>query len=135
MAIADRAGKQLEELVPEIAKTTQLLQEIVSASVEQNAGAGQINNAVQQLNTITQRNASHSEEMASGAEELATLAEKLKVAMGWFRLEGINTANKVSAPKQVKKFNVTPPSEQRKKKNFEMNLINENRSDAEFEKF
>jgi methyl-accepting chemotaxis protein len=84
--VSERAGKQLASLVPEIEKTTKLVQEITAASIEQNSGAGQINNAIQQLNQVTQQNAAASEEMATNAEELSQQAEQLKEIIAFFKL-------------------------------------------------
>ena len=71
------AGELLEKIIPDILNTTKLVQEIAAASLEQNSGADQINNAIQQLNQVTQQNAAASEEMATSAEELASTAEEL----------------------------------------------------------
>jgi methyl-accepting chemotaxis protein len=85
--VSSDAGGQLANLVPEIEKTTKLVQEITAASIEQNAGAGQINNAIQQLNQITQQNAAAAEEMATNAEELSSQAEQLKEIISYFKVE------------------------------------------------
>jgi methyl-accepting chemotaxis protein len=55
----------LAEIVPNIRKTSDLVQEITAASTEQSSGVGQINSAVSQLNQTTQQNASSSEELAA----------------------------------------------------------------------
>lgn len=86
--IATQAGKQLEEMVPEIEKTSRLVQEISAASIEQNSGASQINNALVQLNQVTQQNASASEELATSSEELANQAEQLREIISFFKLGG-----------------------------------------------
>lgn len=89
--IATHAGKQLEEMVPDIERTSKLVQEISAASMEQNSGASQINNALVQLNQVTQQNASASEELATSSEELANQAEQLREIISFFRLtEGSN---------------------------------------------
>ncbi len=85
--IAIEAGKKLEEIVPEMERTANLVQEITAASIEQNSGATQINQAVNQLNNITQQNASASEEMASSAEELSSQAEMLDELISFFKLD------------------------------------------------
>ena len=77
----------LDALVPEIQKTSQLVQEITSASVEQNAGAGLINSAILQLNAVTQQNAVSSGEMANSAEELSSQADSLRSAVSFFKLD------------------------------------------------
>ncbi len=85
--IAENAGRLLTEIVPEIQRTAQLVQEISAATNEQNNGAAQINNAIQQLNSVTQQNAAASEEMATASEELAAQAQQLKEMMEFFKLD------------------------------------------------
>jgi methyl-accepting chemotaxis protein len=77
VAIAEKSGRLLELIVPEIKKTSKLVQEISISSIEQNSGASEVNSALQQLNQIIQQNAGISEEMATGAEELSNQAEHL----------------------------------------------------------
>ncbi len=85
--IAEDAGRMLVELVPEIQKTAELVQEISAASNEQNAGAEQINQAIQQLDQVIQQNAGAAEEMSSTAEELASQAEQLQDTISFFRVD------------------------------------------------
>lgn len=86
VAIAEKAGQMLEKLVPDIEKTSELVQEISAASHEQNTGVEQINKAIQQLDQIIQQNASMSEQMSSTAEELAGQAEQLQGSIAFFHL-------------------------------------------------
>jgi methyl-accepting chemotaxis protein len=86
--LAERAGTLLDQMVPNIRKTSDLVQEITAASEEQSAGVGQINSAVVQLSQTTQQNASSSEELAATAEEMSSQAEQLQQAMAFFRVEG-----------------------------------------------
>jgi methyl-accepting chemotaxis protein len=60
----------MEELVPEIEKTTMLFKEISSASSEQKTGSDQINNAIQRLNHTTSQNTASAESMASTSRKL-----------------------------------------------------------------
>ena len=83
---SEEASKRLDEIVPEIQRTAQLVQEISSASMEQSTGADQVNNALQQLNSVTQRNASTSEQMATSAEELSSQAYQLNDIVGFFKI-------------------------------------------------
>jgi methyl-accepting chemotaxis protein len=85
--ISEEAGGQLEEIVPEIEKTSQLVQEITAASNEMNNGADQVNNAIQQLNQVTQQNAASSEELATSAEELSSQADQLKQIISFFKVD------------------------------------------------
>ncbi|QEI08081.1 HAMP domain-containing protein [Pigmentiphaga aceris] len=86
--LAERAGKLLDEMVPSIRKTSDLVQEISAASEEQSAGVAQINAAVGQLSQTTQQNASSSEELAATAEEMSGQAERLQETMSFFKLAG-----------------------------------------------
>ena len=86
--VAEKAGKLLGQIVPDIQKTAQLVQEITAASNEQNTGASQINTAIQQLNQVVQQNASAAEEMSSTAEELSSQAMQLQEAIAFFKIDG-----------------------------------------------
>ena len=88
VALAERAGSLLDEIVPGIAKTSDLVQEIAATSQEQSAGVGQINTAMSQLSRITQQNASASGELAATAKEMSGQAEQLQQLMGFFTLAG-----------------------------------------------
>jgi methyl-accepting chemotaxis protein len=89
--IADESGKLLQKIVPDIQKTAVLVQEIAAASIEQNSGASQVNNAVVQLSAVTQKNASASEEMSSSAEELASQAEQLQEIIAFYKTDNSTT--------------------------------------------
>jgi methyl-accepting chemotaxis protein len=115
--IAENSGKMLELLVPDIQKTSRLVQEISASSKEQSSGSGQINSAVQQLNTITQRNAAASEEMAASAEELAAQAEQLKQVISFFKVRNERTTEVIKKKNNftsVKKQNGHPTPTQAK---------------------
>src|SRR5476649_2700614 len=86
--LAERAGRLLDHMVPNIKRTSALVQEITAASEEQSAGVGQINSAVTQLSQTTQQNASSSEELAATAEEMSGQAEQLQQTMSFFKLAG-----------------------------------------------
>jgi len=88
--IAERAGQMLDQLVPDIRRTSELVQEISASSNEQRSGSEQINKAIQQLDMVIQQNASVSEEMASTSEELSGQAEQLKGAVAFFRVNAGN---------------------------------------------
>ena len=88
VSVAEHAGELLKGMVPEIQKTAELVQEITAACREQDAGAAQINKAIQQLDQVIQQNASAAEEMASTSEELSSQAEALQSAVEFFKIEG-----------------------------------------------
>ncbi len=84
---AESAGALLTRMVPAIRKTSDLVQEIASASAEQSSGVAQINGAIGQLSQATQQSASASEELAATAEELESQAEQLQETMTFFHLD------------------------------------------------
>jgi methyl-accepting chemotaxis protein len=85
--VAGTAGKLIHDLVPEIAKSAELLKEITAASAEQSSGAEQISQAILQLDNVTQQNASASEQMASMSEELSAQADNLQSAIDYFTFD------------------------------------------------
>jgi methyl-accepting chemotaxis protein len=87
VALAERAGNLFEVIIPSITKTSDLVQEISSASEEQTSGVGQINAAMAQLSMATQQNASASEELAATAEEMSAQAELLTKNMSFFQVD------------------------------------------------
>jgi methyl-accepting chemotaxis protein len=86
--MASRAGGIIQQIVPDIKKTAELVQEITAASREQSLGSEQIGKAMTQLDEVIQQNASASEEMAAMAEELSGQAVQLSATMSFFRLSG-----------------------------------------------
>jgi methyl-accepting chemotaxis protein len=100
--VAEKAGRMLELLVPDIQKTAELVQEISAASREQSSGSEQINSAIQQLNQVIEQNAGAAEEMSSMAEELSSQAEQLQGTIAFFRIEeGGQPMHAVAAGKSV----------------------------------
>ena len=83
---ARQAGEMLTKLVPDIKKTAQLVEEISSACREQDAGADQVNQAIQQLDKVIQQNTGASEQMSATSEELAAQAEHLQDSISFFRI-------------------------------------------------
>ncbi|UII25409.1 methyl-accepting chemotaxis protein [Fulvivirga maritima] len=140
--IARTAGEMLSKLVPEIEKTTNLVAEISSASMEQNEGANQINVAIQQLNSVVQQNAASAEQLASNSEELNNQSDTLREAIAFFNLgntqeldhsQNIFTSHKnVSSPKPRAKA----PTKPVKGKGFDLVMDDSSDSlDSGFEKY
>ncbi|RCK81171.1 MAG: Methyl-accepting chemotaxis protein I (serine chemoreceptor protein) [Candidatus Ozemobacter sibiricus] len=88
LQVAQQAGEMLARIVPDIRKTSQLVQEISAACKEQSAGAHQINTAIQQLDKIIQQNAGAAEELASTSEEMASQADQMRSIIGFFKVDG-----------------------------------------------
>jgi methyl-accepting chemotaxis protein len=86
VGVAQTSGDLLSSVVPNIEKTSGLVQEISASSLEQNSGAQQINSAIQQLNEVVQENAARAEELASGSEELAAQAQRNRETLAFFKV-------------------------------------------------
>ncbi|WP_437178067.1 methyl-accepting chemotaxis protein [Geomonas diazotrophica] len=84
--IAEKAEALLGEILPNIQRTAELVQEISAASTEQDGGAQQINQAIQVLDQVIQKNATVAEEMASTAEELSSQAAQLQSTVSFFQV-------------------------------------------------
>jgi len=144
--VAENAGRMLTQLVPDISKTAELVQEITGASNEQNSGAEQINKAIQQLDQVIQQNASASEELSSTAGSLTSQAEQLQNVMSFFKtndtgkkakrqLAQSNTPKQGSIGKSVNSA-LLSESKPNKSKGFKLNMdSNIDQLDAEFERF
>jgi methyl-accepting chemotaxis protein len=104
VTLAERAGTVLDDIVPGINKTSELVQEITAASEEQSTGASQINSAMVQLNQVTQQNAASSEELAATAEEMSGQAEQLQQLISFFKVSGVSD----STPRHTSVSHKTP---------------------------
>jgi methyl-accepting chemotaxis protein len=87
VSLAEQAGEKLSQLVPDIQKTAELVQEISVASKEQDVGSDEINRGLQQLDTVVQQAAASSEQLASSAQELSGLVEEQREAISFFKLD------------------------------------------------
>ncbi len=87
LKMTEESNSLLKSIVPDIQKTSMLIEEIASASREQESGVSQVNTAVQQLSMVTQQNASSSEEMAGSSEEMASQAAELEQITMFFKVE------------------------------------------------
>ncbi|MFA7535930.1 MAG: methyl-accepting chemotaxis protein, partial [Desulfuromonadales bacterium] len=127
MEVAENTTHLLEEMVPNIQKTADLVQEVSAASREQDIGAGQIGDAIQQLDQVIQQNAAASEEMASTAEELSAQAEQLQALMAFFNLaDGVSILDSPPPPPpthEAPREEQKQPREDPRKKSYEKILF------------
>lgn len=111
--VSVEAGKMLEQLVPNIQQTADLVQQISAATREQNDGAEQINSAISDLDRVIHQNASSARTAAETSDELAARADELKSTIGYFQTK--RTAAPGSAPvATVRKSARTPATTPRK---------------------
>ena len=85
LRLSEEASSVMQRTIPKIDNTKILVSEITNASMEQNAGANQINSIIQQLNSTVKMNASSSEMLAASAEDMANQAENLRSALDYFK--------------------------------------------------
>ncbi|HEX3009441.1 MAG TPA: methyl-accepting chemotaxis protein [Bacteroidales bacterium] len=83
--LIEEAKDKLEKLVPEINKTSRLVQEIAASGKEQTEGSSQVSNALLQLSEVVQQNAASAEQLASRAEELNLNAVRLQEMVSFFK--------------------------------------------------
>lgn len=113
-AAAQGAGERLARLVPDIARTSELVVDISAAVREQDVGASQINKAIQQLDMLIQQNAAAAEEMSSTSDELSTRSVDLQDALSFFNIyEARNAGSRNGGREQLsaqKSLGTTPVS-------------------------
>jgi len=86
LQIVKKSKNELSSIIPDIERTSRLIQEISAASIEQKSGTEQVNMAIQQLNSITQKNAATSAQFSESSLRLLEEAEKLKKLISYFKI-------------------------------------------------
>ncbi|GGY62149.1 methyl-accepting chemotaxis protein [Cellvibrio zantedeschiae] len=110
---AELAGTLLQDMLPSIRKTADLVQEIAAASSEQTTGVTQINTAIGQVSQTMQHTAAASEELSSTAEEMSSQAIRLQEAMTFFKLvnDGSNHKPRAASGKSQKAPAIKEPKQ------------------------
>jgi methyl-accepting chemotaxis protein len=83
--VAD-AGETMRDIVAQVKRVADLIDEISSSSNEQSTGINQVGDAVAQLDQVTQQNAALVEESAAAAESLKYQAQRLAEVVSVFRV-------------------------------------------------
>lgn len=86
LAVGERSTMLIEALIPAIAHTALLVQEVAAASGEQAVGVTEISRALSRVDQVTQSNAAAGEQLAATAEDMATHADALRRHLALFRL-------------------------------------------------
>ncbi|RQP26223.1 methyl-accepting chemotaxis protein [Piscinibacter terrae] len=81
------AGRTMSDIVTQVKRVSELIEEISAASGQQSAGINQISGAVSQLDAVTQQNAALVEESAAAAESLSQQAAHLAQTVAMFKTE------------------------------------------------
>jgi len=139
--VAKLSGEKLQEIIPEISKSANLVNDILQASREQKSGAEMINSSITQLSEITNQNSASAEQMSASAEELSTQAEHLKEIISVFNIGNtkknqqqiITTDKKILIPK---KEVAIPKKEIYKQENKGVNLnLSDDKLNSDFISF
>lgn len=136
LEVAEESGKILSEITPDIKKTAALVQEINNASLEQNAGAEQINDSIQEMTKVIQQNTSSASEMSANAESMAIQAQHLKEAIAFFKTKtnDFDDDNKGEAKKTIQKSKTEKEIDKKESSSTDINTYSDELSD-EFENF
>jgi methyl-accepting chemotaxis protein len=84
--VAERAGAILDQIVPQVVQTSELVREISNASEEQQSGVEQINVAVSQIEQSTQRSAETSESLSQAVHDINNKIQQLREQALFFKL-------------------------------------------------
>jgi methyl-accepting chemotaxis protein len=96
--LVQQAGTTMREVVTSVARVTDIMAEITSASREQSVGIEQVNEAIATMDQVTQQNAALVEEAAAAASSMQEQAGRLAQVASRFRLNGAAPAT-VAAPR------------------------------------
>jgi methyl-accepting chemotaxis protein len=86
VSVTENVEKLMTGMIPDIQHTNNLVQGIAAASLEQNNGASQVNEAIQKLNSVTQQFAGTSEQIATNASHFMSESEELKKMIAFFKI-------------------------------------------------
>jgi aerotaxis receptor len=91
--LVNAAGSTINDVVAQVRRVNELVDQIAGASHEQSSGIGQINQAVTTLDHMTQQNAALVEESTASAEHLREQAARMAEAMSVFKLSAADAAS------------------------------------------
>jgi methyl-accepting chemotaxis protein len=84
--LVQQAGATMDDVVSSVARVTDMMSEITSASQEQRVGIDQVNEAIAQMDQVTQQNAALVEQAAAAAASMQEQAARLAHAAAGFTL-------------------------------------------------
>ena len=84
--LVNEAGATMIDIVDSVRRVTDIMGEISTASQEQTAGIGQINQAIIQMDQVTQQNAALVEQASAASEAMQEQAARLAEVVGVFQL-------------------------------------------------
>ncbi|GAB3404905.1 methyl-accepting chemotaxis protein [Massilia agilis] len=96
-SLVGKAGATMEEIVSSVHEVSAIMQDIALASSEQEAGIGQLSQAISGMDAMTQQNAALVEQAAAASETLREQALELEEAVRVFQLEQDATVHPLNA--------------------------------------
>jgi len=99
----------MRDVVERVGKVTSLIQDISTATGEENNGIQQVGSAVQSLDQVTQQNAALVEQAAAAAQAMSEQATELRSAVGIFKTGGgVAVQPRPASPRPAKVVNPAP---------------------------
>ncbi|WP_246099590.1 methyl-accepting chemotaxis protein [Methylibium rhizosphaerae] len=95
--LVSEAGRSMQDIVTQVQRVSQLINDISNATVEQSSGITQVGQAMAQLDQVTQQNAALVEESAAAAESLNQQAARLVEAVNAFKLHAADVSGDAAA--------------------------------------
>ena len=92
--VAERAGSLVQQLVPAIQETSELMHEVTELSAMQAEHVLTVREAIGEVEHIAAENGSAAQELAATAEELAAQSEMLRSLANYFTLPGATAAQR-----------------------------------------
>lgn len=108
-ALVTEAGVTIERVVQSVREVNEIMADISSASIEQEQGIGQINQAIADMDSVTQQNAALVEEAAAAAQSLQEQSGVLVEVVSVFKLSADSTGPGAA----VTQHRAGPPSARR----------------------
>ena len=96
VALVNKAGASLTEIVESIKKVADIVSAIASASGEQSTGLEQVSSALAQMDDVTQQNSALVEQNAAAAKALEQQSQGMDQQVSFFRIDDAHTARDAS---------------------------------------
>jgi methyl-accepting chemotaxis protein len=87
VALANEAGEALKQIVEEVLKVTDMVQQIATSTEEQSAATEEVSSNIESVSTVAKETSSGMEQSTNAIQELSQLATGLKNIVGQFKLK------------------------------------------------
>jgi methyl-accepting chemotaxis protein len=85
VAVAERARRLLDTMVPSIRKTAELIRDVAAVSGDQSVEVAQVNEAMERVDEVSHRASTAAEELSMTAKEMSARAESLMRLVSFFQ--------------------------------------------------